>query len=116
MGPAGPQESESNAELHRVAQALQGVQRRHFYKLEAGVTHRGHYYHSGCMTIEVSHADSRYRDIGDAEDDIAQALRDFADWIYACLEREHDWLLSDECVDQAMEANEYEFTEEGEIA
>jgi hypothetical protein len=111
--------SEGAPELHRIAQGLQDVQRRHFYKLTATVT-RGagsnHYSHSNTMAVDVEHDDDRYRDIGDAEDDIKQLLRDFADWIYSELEREHDYLNSDEAVDETIIANEYEFDEGGSTA
>jgi hypothetical protein len=106
-------ENKGNIELHRIAKALQKVQDRHFYKLVATSTHRGHYNHSGCMSIEVEHDEAPYRDLGDAEDDIKDALRDFADWIYRRLEEEHDWLTSDEQVDESIIANEYTFDEEG---
>lgn len=29
------------------------------------------------------------------------------------LDKEHEWLMSDECVDETIQANEYTFTEEG---
>lgn len=32
------------------------------------------------------------------------------------LQREYEYLLSDECVDETIQANEYEFTEDGRIA
>lgn len=99
----------SNVELHRIAKALQDVQRRHFYKLEARSTHRGHYNHSGCMSIEVAHTEDLYRDLGDAEDEVKEALRDFADWVYRRLEEEYSWLTSDEQVDESIRSNEYTF-------
>lgn len=104
---------EGNTELHRICKGLQDVQRKYFYKLEAVVKQRGHYQHSGCTSIEVTHADSMYRDIGDAEDDIAQLLRDFMDWIYSQLEKEYDYLTSDEAVKESIESNELEFDEQG---
>lgn len=104
---------ESNAELHRICRGLQDVQRGYFYKLEADVKQRGHYQHSGCTHIEVSHAEDLSRDIGDAEDDIKQLLRDFMDWIYQRLEKEHDYLTSDEQIKESLIANEVEFDEEG---
>lgn len=100
-------------ELHRIADTLQAVQSRHFYKLEASMTHRGRYSHSGCMSVSVEHRDDRYRDIGDAEDDITQLMRDFADWIYSRLEDEHDYQTSDEAVEEAIRANQYTFDEDG---
>lgn len=105
-----------DAELHRIADTLQKIQSRHFYKLSASMAHRGHYWHSGCMSVDVSHLEDTYRDIGDAEEDIRQLMRDFADWIYKQLEREHDYRNSDEVIDEDIRANEYEFTEDGERA
>lgn len=106
-------EHPANKELHEIARTLQQVQRPFLYKLEATAKQRGHYYHSGCTHIEVTHADDPYRDIGDAEDGIAQALRDFMDWIYARLEAEYDYLNSDEAIEAGIEANECEFLEDG---
>ena len=103
-------------ELHRIADELQAVQRKHFYHLIASMNHTGHYRHSGCMSVEVEHTEDAYRDIGDAEDDIRQLMRDFADWIYDRLESEYDYQTSDEAVEEAIRANEYEFDEEGERA
>jgi hypothetical protein len=103
----------ANAELHQICRNLQDVQSRHFYKLEATVRQQGHYNHSGCTHIEVTHADSMYRDIGDAEDDIKTALRLFMDWIYDRLEKEDEYLTSDEAIKESLIANEMEFDEEG---
>ena len=110
------EEAPEDKELHRIADALQAVQRRHFYKLRATTSHRGHYCHSGCMSVDVEHDDDCYRDIGDAEDDIAQLMRDFADWIYDQLQKEYDYQMSDEQVAESIIANEYEFTEDGALA
>ena len=89
------------------------AQARQFYKLEATVTYRGHYEHSGCTSIDVSHDEYPYRDIGDCEDAVIQALREFMDWIYKMLEDEYDWLTSDEAGDESIIANEYTFLENG---
>ena len=87
-------------ELLSIGQSLQEIQSKQFYKLEATCRHSGHYQHSGCMSVEVEHAEDRYRDIGDAEDEIRDQLRLFADWIYDRLKQEYDWLTSDEQVDE----------------
>ncbi len=105
--------NEHNADIWQIAEALQAIQASQFYKLEATCRHRGHYQHSGCMSVEVEHAEDRYRDIGDAEGEIRDQLRLFADWIYGHLEQEHDWLTSDEQVDESIRANEYTFNEDG---
>ncbi len=49
----------------------------------------------------------------DAEDIVTEALRDLARWLYRQLEREYEYLTSDEAVDEAIAANEYTFTEAG---
>lgn len=103
-----------DTELHRIVAALQSAQRKAFYKLGATTKHRGHYYHSGCMDVDVCHVKDSWRDISSAEDDVKEALRDFADWIYRNLEREHEYQNSDEVVDDTLVANDYRFTEEGE--
>lgn len=47
------------------------------------------------------------------EDDLNSLVSGFADWIYRQLEAEHDYLTSDEAIDESIEANEAEFDEEG---
>lgn len=96
--------NKGNGELHRIAKALQDAQKPYFYKLWARVK---------CTEIDVAHADDDYRDV-DGEG-IEQALKDFCDWIYDRLQAQNEYLYSDENVDEAIEANEYEFTEEGRI-
>lgn len=100
-------------EVHRIALALQKAQQPYLYQLEATSTHYGRYNHSGCMNVEVSHSESLYRDIGDSEDDIRTALRDFADWIYKKLEDDYNYQNADDQVDESITANEYEFHEDG---
>ena len=50
------------------------------------------------------------------EQEVAKALRDFNRWIYARLQEEYEYLTSDEHVEESIRANEYEFTEDGEVA
>lgn len=102
-----------DAELHRIADQLQAVQRQNFYQLEATCTHSGHYYHEYCMTVDVDRADGKPTG---ADDDITELMRDFARWIYRQLETEYEHQNSDEAVDEAIRVNEYEFYENGERA
>ncbi|WP_024898996.1 hypothetical protein [Brucella rhizosphaerae] len=102
------------AELHSIANALQAVQRRNSYQLRAEVSHRGHYYHEYCMSISVERDSPTSQDMTeDAEEIVTEALRDLARWLYRQLEREYDYLSSDEAADEAIAANEYTFTENG---
>ena len=103
-----------DTELHRIADALQAIQRRNFYQLRAEVSHRGHYYHEYCMVISVERDSPTGQDMTeDAEEAVTEALRDLARWLYHQLEREYDCLTSDEAVDEAIAANGYTFTEAG---
>ena len=96
--------------LHEIASSLQEIQKLNFYGAYARITHRGNYNHSYSMTIDVDRDDASV--VG--EDDLVQCMRDFADWMYRQLEKEYEWLNSDEVVDESIIANEYEFDEEGE--
>ena len=106
-------------EVHRIAESLAEIQKRYSYKLTARMG-RGYgsnfYSHSGTMSVDVSHYDDEYRDLGSAEDEITQLMRDFADWIYKRLEEEYEYQTSDEVVAETCEANGYEFYEDGSIA
>lgn len=96
-----------------IAKSLQETQRTHFYRLRAKTKHQGHYYHSGCMQVEVYDEESPYNDIGNAEESITEDLRRFADWIYQQLEAEHTYLTSAKAVASSLEANEVEFLIDG---
>lgn len=104
----------NDEELIRIATELQAVQRRNFYRLYATCKHTGHYSHSGCMSVDVEDSENQYRDLGDAEEEIRQLMRDFADWIYERLSDEYDYQTSDEAVEESILSNEYEFYQSGE--
>jgi hypothetical protein len=109
------QHAPKDTELHRIADELQHLQAGHFYSLSALMTHRGHYYHSGCMRVDVC-SDRSDRNAENAEEALTQLMRDFANWIYRHLEAEYDYRMSDENVDESILANGYEFDESGRIA
>lgn len=99
-------------ELHRIADEIQKLQARSFYSASGTIYQRGHYYHE--MTMHLSPG---YEIKGQfVESDWLEVLRDFARWIYRRLEREHDYLTSDEAIAESLIANEREFDEEGNDA
>ncbi len=103
-----------DAELHRIADALQVAQRRNFYQLNAETSHRGRYYHEYCMAISVERDSPTGQDMtADAEEAVIEALRDLARWLYRQLEQEYQFQTSDAVLDEAIIANEYTFTETG---
>jgi len=100
--------------LHEIAANLQAVQKRNFYGLYANVEHSGQHYHSRCTRFGIRRDDAEMT--ADAEDDLTEYLRDFMNWIYRALENEHDYQNSDDVIIETIEANEYEFDREGNIA
>lgn len=105
--------------LHAMADELFSLQKANRYRLTATTKHSGHYFHSGCMDVEVYLGDGcntgEYPsgEIGKA---VVVIMRRFADWIYRQLESENDYRHSAEVVDDNIRANEYEFTEDGSRA
>ena len=101
-------------ELHRIADALQAVQKRNFRQLQAEISHRGYYCHPYSMDITVTRNSPTGQTMTtDAEAAVSEALRDLALWLYRQLENEHNRLTSDAPVDEALLINEYTFTEAG---
>jgi hypothetical protein len=70
-------------------------------RMELRIRAEGHYSHSGTMRVEDIY-DIFTDDEIDLTDELLAVFRRFADWIYARLEEEHDYLLSDECIDQYL--------------
>lgn len=97
--------------LHAIAAALQKVQAPNFYRLTASIAHRGHYSHEYCMAIDVDGVL-----VADAEETLKDTLRDYARWIYRQLEKEYEYRTSEEALIEDANANEYEFTEDGQLA
>jgi hypothetical protein len=107
---------EGNNEINRIARELADIQRIYRYGLIANVSHHlgAHYYHEHNTDITVY-----LREVEapkEAEETVAELLRDFMRWIYRQLEKEDKYRRSDEVVDETIRANEYEFTEDGERA
>lgn len=100
--------------LAAIADELQRNQRKNLYALEARVTHRGRYYHEHSMEIAVERNSDQYQPpTADAEEAVAEALRDLARWLYRQLEKEYDHQMSNEVVDEGIIVNGYTFTEAG---
>jgi hypothetical protein len=100
--------------LAEIADQLQQIQRKNLYALEARLTHRGRYYHEHSMEIAVERNSDQYQPpTADAEEAVAEALRDLARWLYRQLEKEYDHQMSNEVVDEGIIVNGYTFTEAG---
>lgn len=111
-------EAPQDTELHAIADGLQEIQRRHFYKLTARVKSSGCYSHEMCTDVRV-YRETEYSYVGDCAADtdntVTELLRDYMRWIYRRLESEYDYLNSDDAIRDTIIANEYEFTGDGRI-
>ena len=103
-----------DAELHRIADELQAVQRRNFHQLHASISQSGRYCHEYTMAIEVERDSPTWQPPTDgAEDAVIEALRDLARWLYRQLRSEYEHQTSDEAVDENLAINELTFTADG---
>jgi hypothetical protein len=114
--------SETGGELYRklesIGLGLQAEQEKYFYGITAGINRTGRYCHENSVTVSVDpgeHVNGYWSDTSDMEDNMADCLRDFMREIYSNLMSEYDYLTSDEAVDDAIIANEWEFTENGDF-
>ncbi|EIT4643231.1 antitoxin of toxin-antitoxin stability system [Escherichia coli] len=104
-----------DSELHRIADALQAIQQRNFWQLQADIHHRGRYYHEYSMVMTVGRNSPTGQEMtDDSEDTVTDALRDLARWLYRQLDAEYDGLSSSASVDEAIRANEYTFNGSGQ--
>lgn len=64
-------------------------------------------------SVSVEIKDAGTDEVGEPDEDrFCELMNDFAAWIYEQLEAEHDWLYSDECVDEQLRDQEFEDAEE----
>jgi hypothetical protein len=103
-------------ELHQIAEQLQLIQKRAFYRLSVRVTHSGHYNHEGCTSIEVfNDGDYLSEAMEDTGKDLSEALRDFMRLCYSSLEKSYNYEVSEENVAEMSAANEWTYLENGEM-
>lgn len=108
-------ETGNDTRLVGIVDRLQAIQKRYFYGLVVCVSTSGRYSHEYSMNFDVVDRNGNNVD-ANVEEEIAGCLRDFARWIYSNLEKEYEFVNSDEYIDDTIEANEYEFYENGEKA
>ena len=131
-------EDPATTEIKRIAGIFAEIA-KNFPHSSFTVKHRGHYYHRFCTDFDLdSGADycepealdkyrtpedpegregddmARDRMIGDfPEAEIIEAARDLMEWFYNQLNKAYDYEQSDECVEENIVANEYEFLVDG---
>lgn len=106
----------NDTELHSIVKGIISHQKDNGYKLECHISrHSSMYYHSNTMSFDWSkNGDSCFDWHNDfVENEIEQLFKDLAEWYYEKLNAEYDYLLSDECIIENMESNDYDFYESG---
>ena len=103
-----------DAELHRIADELQVVQKRNFWQVHASIRQSGRYCHEYSMAIEVERDSPTWQPMTDgAEETVIEALRDLARWLYRQLRSEYEHQTSDEAVDEIVSINQWAFQADG---
>ena len=98
-----------DTELLRIGQELQKIQKPFIYGLSGTIDCNDRYK----STKAVFHwSDNTPESI---ESDLSQAFTDFASWIYLNLEKEWDYLSSEEQLIETAKANDYAFDSKGRI-
>lgn len=107
------QNETNDEELLRIATkltALQVVAKLSGHDLKgARIETHGHYNHSDGIYVEAHYG----LDMHIYEESLIDLMRAFADWIYRSLERESEYLTSDECIDERL--HNKTFDEDGDI-
>lgn len=102
--------------LHAIADALRDAQRPFFYRLNAAIaSNDSRYSHENSVSVDVEYDCDDWREFGDAEDEITDALRDLMRWYYRLLESEYEYLTSEEAVAESAEANGWRYLEDGTL-
>jgi hypothetical protein len=105
-----------DTELHWIADRLDAFQKAHGGTLTATIVSEGRYCHEHANEITVEcecEEDGETHLIHLAEAATKDALRRLMKWMYRSLEKEYNHLTGDEYLTEMIEANEYEFTEDG---
>ncbi len=103
-----------DAELHRIVDLLQNVQRRNFWQVHSTFRQTGRYSHAYNMKIDVERDSPTWQPPTEgAEDTVVEALRDLAHWLYRQLRDAYEAETSDCAVDEALAVNEFTFTKDG---
>ena len=119
-------ECPQDEELHKLAAALEEVAKRN-PEASMVIIYFGRYEYSGCTNFDQDFpfgdddaTNEENEAAGKRADDDFETARDSArslmDWIYVQLEKEHEYLMSDEQVAETICSNEYEFHEDGSIS
>ena len=96
----------TDAILHQIAIELSQVQKPTCYGLDATIGRQGHYSHEHSTIITITDIHNEVPPSYERQTALSTTLRDFMCWIYSSLEKEYNYLTSDEVVSDWL-ANNY---------
>lgn len=101
--------------LEYIAKQLQEIQRKYFYKLIVNISSGG--YRESSMSVDIHDDENRYSygKYDQLESEFKHIFSNLAHWLYKRLREALDYVYSDEYIKETIQANEYTFTEYGEI-
>lgn len=115
---ATQQECPQDTKLHEIAEGLEKIKAA-FPCSRGAISHHGHYSHenSNIIAFELDRDAETVDEAAEMEQtkEFKDLARSLMRWAYKQLDAQNDWLHSEEYVDEALIANEYEFTEDGAI-
>lgn len=98
-----------DTDLHAIVDQWCDIQRRNFYQLISTCSAPRE-----SQVAETHTVDGRFTN-DETLDAATECARDLADWLYKRLHDEWDYQSSDECIDEMIALNEYEFYENGDL-
>lgn len=98
-----------DTDLHAIVDQWCDLQRRNFYQIVAVCSSRRDY-----QVAETHTVGGRFTN-DETPDAATECARDLAHWLYKRLRDECDYQSSDECIDEMIALNEYEFYENGDL-
>ena len=99
--------------LLRIGQRLQDIQKPFLYQIGGTISCNDRHYRTSCGSADIN---GRFADVPDSViDDLTECFSYFADWIYRSLEKEYEWLTSEDQLIETAKANGYAFDSEGRV-
>lgn len=107
----------ADTELHRIAADFERLAKE-FPQASFSVKHSDRYCHEHSVSFQFDIPGDSEEAVAvalceRAEEELAEAARDFMRWIYRQLEKEYEYQNSDTQVDESIIANDYTFTANG---
>lgn len=107
----------NDKELYNIAKMMQNIQSKYFYKLECELSKTSRYEHAYTVSFDFTvwnaHGTDEVSMSRGDEETLKNCFIDLMNWYYKVLESEYDYLTSNECIIENIEANEYQYLECG---